>query len=441
MQKNYVQLLFTNYTDNNSSSWWDHWHTFPSERWTVFGDGLGCYSGPCNGVRNELVCGNRDSYEHERVYNFHDDFPTVVAGTTVVIPFDYDHEQTWTCSVPSSGTTYIDGKEFTAGDTIRVCGNCGTPVAFVKKATTTATPPTAATGLIYNANTQTGVPAGTGYTITGNTGKDAGDYTAIARLEDGYTWTDGSTDGKTIEWSIAPAELTSLGVTKTLFFYNGNVQKPEVTEVRAGSLIVPDTDYSLSWSNEQSTDVGFYTVEATATTNNFTGSATVTYEISDGIAKIPTAKTGIVYNGTMQTGVEPGTGYILWDNTGLNAGKYTATATLEEGFEWNDGSKDPKTIDWSIARAPITDMSLSQTSFSYDGSVQKPRIKSVFAGPLQLEIGDYTLAWSDENSKEIGVYTVTVRGTYNFTGVQTRKYAIESMETWNLFEAGMRRIR
>ncbi|MBP5291373.1 MAG: hypothetical protein J6Y90_01985, partial [Lachnospiraceae bacterium] len=318
--------------------------------------------------------------------------------------------------------------------TVKGFGNLTGTVSATYTISTDVTPPTAKTDLYYTGKEQTGVEPGKGYTIKDNKGTDAGNYKATATLDPGYTWTDGSTDDKEISWSIAPAELTSVGVTKTLYFYDGSVHKPDVTIVRAGGITVPDTDYSLSWSNENSQDVGFYTVEATATTNNFTGSATATYEISDGIAKIPTAKTGLVYNGTMQTGVKPGTGYILWDNTELNAGKYTATATLEEGFEWNDGSKDPKTIDWSIARAPITNMSLSQTSFSYDGSVQKPRIKSVFAGPLQLEIGDYTLAWSDENSKEIGVYTVTVRGTYNFTGVQTRKYAIESMETWNLFE-------
>ena len=324
--------------------------------------------------------------------------------------------------------------------TVKGFGNLTGTVSATYTISTDVTPPTAKTDLYYTGKEQTGVEAGKGYTIKDNTGTDAGSYKATATLDPGYTWTDGSTDDKEISWSIAPAELTSLGVTKTLFFYNGNVQKPEVTEVRAGSLIVPDTDYSLSWSDEQSTDVGFYTVEATATTNNFTGSATVTYEISDGIAKIPAAKTGLVYNGTMQTGVKPGTGYILWDNTELNAGKYTATATLEEGFEWNDGSKDPKTIDWSIERAPITNMTLSQTSFSYDGSVQKPRIKSVFAGPLQLETGDYTLAWSDENSKEVGMYSVTARGMNNFTGVSTKKYAIESMEAWNLFEDGSEHV-
>lgn len=314
-------------------------------------------------------------------------------------------------------------------------GNFTGVVTAMYKISTEVTPPTAKTDLYYTGKEQTGVEPGKGYTIKDNTGTDAGNYKATATLDKGYVWTDGTTDDKEISWSIAPAELTSVGVTKTLYFYDGNVHKPDVTVVRAGAITVPDTDYSLSWSNENSKDVGFYTVEATATSNNFIGTATATYEISDGIAMVPTAKV-LVYNGMTQTGVEPGSGYTLRDNTGKDAGHYTATATLEEGFEWNDGSKTPKTILWTIERAPITDMTLSKTSFTYDGSVQKPRIKSVFAGPLQLEIGDYTLAWSDENSKDVGIYTVTVRGTENFTGVITRKYVIESMETWNLFEDG-----
>ena len=47
-------------------------------------------------------------------------------------------------------------------------------------------PPTANTGLVYNGSAQTGVAAGTGYTLTENTGTDAGDYTATATLESGY---------------------------------------------------------------------------------------------------------------------------------------------------------------------------------------------------------------------------------------------------------------
>ena len=37
----------------------------------------------------------------------------------------------------------------------------------------------------------------------------------------------------------------------------------------------------------------------------------------------------------------------------MNAGDYTATAMLEGGYVWADGSTDPKTIEWTIAKTPL----------------------------------------------------------------------------------------
>ena len=66
--------------------------------------------------------------------------------------------------------------------------------------------PTSNTGLVYNGNAQVGVPEGTGYTLSGTTSAaDADNYTATATLAGGYTWSDNSTDAKTIYWSIAKA--------------------------------------------------------------------------------------------------------------------------------------------------------------------------------------------------------------------------------------------
>ncbi|MGI6493820.1 MAG: MBG domain-containing protein [Candidatus Methanomethylophilaceae archaeon] len=67
--------------------------------------------------------------------------------------------------------------------------------------------PTAVTGLAYSGIQQTGVVAATGYTLTGNTGIDAGDYTATATLVDGYIWSDDSTTEKIIVWSISQKEI------------------------------------------------------------------------------------------------------------------------------------------------------------------------------------------------------------------------------------------
>ena len=68
--------------------------------------------------------------------------------------------------------------------------------------------PVAAGPLTYDGTVQTGVAAGTGYTLTDNTATGAGSYTATATLAQYYKWSDGTTAPKTISWSIAARPLT-----------------------------------------------------------------------------------------------------------------------------------------------------------------------------------------------------------------------------------------
>lgn len=88
--------------------------------------------------------------------------------------------------------------------------------------------PTAKTGLAYTNSEITGVDDGVGYTLTGNKGVDAGNYTAIAKLKSGYKWNDGTITDKEISWSIGkrnpvvsdfnyynPSNLTYDGNAKT----------------------------------------------------------------------------------------------------------------------------------------------------------------------------------------------------------------------------------
>ena len=88
--------------------------------------------------------------------------------------------------------------------------------------------PTAKTGLTYTNSEITGVDDGIGYTLTGNKGVDAGNYTAIAKLKSGYKWNDGTITDKEIPWSIGkktpvvsdfnfnePSNLTYDGNVKT----------------------------------------------------------------------------------------------------------------------------------------------------------------------------------------------------------------------------------
>lgn len=55
------------------------------------------------------------------------------------------------------------------------------------------------------------------------------------------------------------------------------------------------------------------------------------------------------YNGKEQVGVDAGEGYTLSGvYKATNAGKYKAKVNLLDGYEWQDGSTDEKTIEWEI---------------------------------------------------------------------------------------------
>lgn len=78
--------------------------------------------------------------------------------------------------------------------------------------------PATVTGLIYTGQSQTGVPSGTGYTVTGGFAADAGEHTAMLSLSQGYIWSDGTSGDRTITWSISKATLTATYNGETVIY-------------------------------------------------------------------------------------------------------------------------------------------------------------------------------------------------------------------------------
>jgi hypothetical protein len=68
--------------------------------------------------------------------------------------------------------------------------------------------------LVYTGKAQVGVEKGQGYTVTGNKAVKVGKYTAVAKLNKGNTWTDGTKDDKKIIYTIDP-RTNSITVKKT----------------------------------------------------------------------------------------------------------------------------------------------------------------------------------------------------------------------------------
>ena len=123
----------------------------------------------------------------------------------------------------------------------------------------------------------------------------------------------------------------------------------------------------------------------------------------------------------------------------VNAGTYSDMIGLYHHYYSNNGSitygkktkliydngviippaEEPVVI--SIDNAKVV---LSQTSFTYDGRIHTPTIKTI--GGMALKKGtDYTITWSKANSWQPGTYTVTVTGTGNYTGKTKATYVIK----------------
>lgn len=132
--------------------------------------------------------------------------------------------------------------------------------------------PSAAKDLVYNGKSQTGVAAGEGYTVTGNTQTDAGDYTAVAALDKNYAWADGTTDSAKAAWSIAKKTVAKPSAAANLV-YTGSEQ----TGVAAGE------GYTVTGNTQ--TNAGSYAAVATldknhAWTDGTTAPATVQWTIT-----------------------------------------------------------------------------------------------------------------------------------------------------------------
>ena len=110
--------------------------------------------------------------------------------------------------------------------------------------------------------------------------------------------------------------------------------------------------------------------------------------------------------------------------TALKPGKAIVTVhlyTSDQSVEATDQCTVTVTGDRkSIAGARVV---LSKKVFTYNGKVRKPSIRTI--GGMSLKEGsDYTVKWSDAGSKNVGSYTVTIKGRGWYSGTVKATYKI-----------------
>ena len=260
--------------------------------------------------------------------------------------------------------------------------------------------PTAATELVYDGTEKVGVTGSDGYTLSGDTkATDANGYSATAVLtdKDNTTWTDGTTDDKTIEWSIekmvvsgeivAPGSLVYDGSQKAVSFdgqlagndkfgiaYDGDRQNVTADGFTVTVSLPNDNNYE--WADGVVTTAA-YKISPKAVEIESTQELAKTY---DGEAVAPsslfTAPNGVNNEGALQLAF-----VITVDGANrdeiLNAGTYSVTASLAESV--TNYTAVPVTITFTIAKATLTTVTASAESDGLDTS------DDLYAVPLNVK--------------------------------------------------------
>jgi len=300
------------------------------------------------------------------------------------------------------------------------------------------------TSLVYNKTEQTvsavSVKAGdltvaaADYDVTGNKQTAAGTYTATvtAKAESNFT------GEATAQWTIAAADAATsftLTLNPETFIYDGTAKQPAVTVKDGSAVLTEGTDYTVAYADN--TNVGTATVTVTGQ-GNYTGEKSATFAITKAAAVVTTAPEGVAdlyYNGEAQTLISAGEAaggtmqYSLdgttWQTTlptAVNAGAYTVY--YKAVGDANHSDSEPAVVSVAIYKAPLTEMTLAQTTLTYNGTEQSVAVSSVKAGNLDVTATDYSV--SGNKGTDVGTYTVTVTANEdgNFTGQVQAQFTI-----------------
>ena len=286
--------------------------------------------------------------------------------------------------------------------------------------------PAQAGALTYNGSAQS--PVWNGYdsakmTLSGETsGTDAGAYHAQFALAYGYEWPDGSAEPASVPWTIGRAVIAQLPAVSGTLTFDGTEQSP--------TFIGYDPDKMTLGGDTAATEPGDYAATFTPTANyqwadGSTSAKSVAWTIANVVVTIPHQVGALTYNGAEQSpaweGFDAEHSTISGDRSATDAGDYTAVFTLTLGV-WEDGTKTPKAVPWSISRAVIPAVPTQNGTLTYTGNPQSPTLSGY--DPAKMTLGGTTTA------TDAGEYTASVTPTANYcwtdgsTGAKTVTWRI-----------------
>ena len=187
----------------------------------------------------------------------------------------------------TEGVDYVVSYEgnTNAGDatvTIEGTGNYVGTVAVPFSITPAAVEiPTAVEGLVYTGKKQVGVSVGAGYELTGEvSAKSVGTHRATASLTDpaNHAWTDGTSDDRTVSWTIARAPISSAAISgvPAYRYYTGSALEPAITVKFGNAVLMKGLDYKVTYSSNTKVGTAKITIRGMG---NFTGTVVEEFPI------------------------------------------------------------------------------------------------------------------------------------------------------------------
>ena len=251
--------------------------------------------------------------------------------------------------------------------------------------------------------------------MTGETtGTNAGTYTATFTPVEGYKWRDGTTDAKSVTWTIGRAIIMGIPAQSGSLTYNGSAQSPVWSGHDAAKLTIGGT---TSGTNAGSYNATFTPGANYQWSDGTTTAKTVAWSIGRASVGAPSQSGTLTYNGSAQSPVWSGHDAakltIGGTTSGTNAGSYNATFTPVSNYQWSDGSTAAKTVAWSIGKAAGSS-SLNKSSLALSTGTMSGTISVTRAGN-----GAVSASSSNTNVATVSVSGTTVTVTAKAKGTAT----------------------
>ncbi|MCI9474807.1 MAG: S-layer homology domain-containing protein, partial [Flavonifractor sp.] len=341
----------------------------------------------------------------------------------------------------------ITGNRNVGNATVTVTAKAGGNYTFtdetvqfaIKKASAVLTSSPQANLLTYNGTKQELVTAGTatgGTVVYSDTGADGSYSETIPKGENAGTYTvhymvkgdanheDTAPSSRSV--TINPREITPvITLEKNSYEYDGTPQTPDVT-VMDGTNTINPTEYTVSYQNN--TNAGTATVTVSDNNGgNYIVNGTATFEITKKAPTVtaPAKITGLQYNGAAQELVTAGVcheGTVVYSVNGGNyssaipEGMAVGTYTIDYKVlgDANHSDTAPVQLTVEIGRNEVTNptISLSQDTFIYNGSQQKPTITVYDNNSRLIPEREYVATITGTNGNngmvDVDTYTITI---------------------------------